>query len=222
MRFIFKSLAIIAMSVTVLASVPHTTKAAAFVIEDNDDGFTVAFPDSWAKVQNQKSDDKLTIAGPGENNLASCRVRVRDDKRFMIYPSQKFADDIQKVGFSKEFWQNYLGEYDDVEIDAFRDGAGLGRGHASMIETSYTTAEGTIAKKRGMMFATLYGNRVYIVDCSSEETFYDKWRPDFLGIIKSVDFKKVDHENLNGNYRDFQDDKDVVIQNGKKQEVYRF
>lgn len=220
MRFGFKSFLLGAAAfLTLMCST--AAKAEIFYIEDSNDGYSVAFPDLWALTENQKPDDKLTITAPGENELATCRVRVRDDRRFLIFPPNKFADAVQKVGFSKKFWENYLGEYNDVQVDFFKDESGLGRGFASMVEASYTTAEGTIAHKRGVMFAALYRDNVYIVDCSAQTEAYQKWRPDFLGVIKSVDMKKEVHERTNGDYRDFLNDADVVIQGPNKQEVYR-
>jgi hypothetical protein len=58
-------------------------------------------------------------------------------------------------------------------------------------------------RKRGLMFASLYHDKAYIVDCSAEESVYEKWRPAFMGVVKSVDFEKVVHELPSGNYRNF-------------------
>ena len=163
-----------------------------------------------------------TLAGPGEPDFAMCRVRVREDRRFLIYP-RKFADSIQKVGYSRDFWNKYLGEYDDVYVDDFREPTGLGKGFGSFTEATYTTAEGTIMRKRGLMFASLYHDKAYIVDCSAEESVYEKWRPAFMGVVKSVDFEKVVHELPSGNYRNFMADPQVVINGGpKKVDVYRY
>ncbi|PCJ99897.1 MAG: hypothetical protein COA45_03530 [Zetaproteobacteria bacterium] len=198
-----------------------SAQAEVFFIEDQNDRFTVTFPDLWKKIGNQKTDDKLTVVGPGSNDFANCRVRVRGDRRYVIFPN-KFGSAIQKVSFSKEFWNNYLGEYDDVSVDVFKDEAALGLGHASMVEVSYETAEGPLVHKRGIMFATLYYDQVYIVDCSSEASVYSKWRSEFLGIVKSVDFKKMQFEKSSGHYRDFQDDKPVEVTGPRELDVYKF
>lgn len=219
MRFVFKSF-VLGAAAFLSFTVTTPAQAEIFYLEDQNDGYSLSFPDLWAQTENQKPDDKLTVTAPGENDLATCRVRVREDRRFLIYPP-KYADDVQKVGFSKKFWENYLGEYNDVKVDAFKDEAGLGRGFASMIEASYTTAEGTIAHKRGIMFAALYRDNVFVLDCSSQEDVYDKWRQEFLGVIKSVDMKKEIHEKPHGAYRDFLEDPQVIIQGPTKGEVYR-
>ena len=192
-----------------LASLSPAT-ADIFYIEDQDDRFTVSFPDTWTKIGNQKTDDKLVVVGPGQNDHASCRVRVRNDRRFIIYPSQ-YSDEIQRVHISDGFWDNYLGDYDEVTVDAFKDDSGLGRGHASMVEASYMTSQGDLVRKRGIMFASLFYDQLYVLDCSSEESVYDKWRPAFLSIIKSVDFDPVMYDNPNGHYRPFQNDMAVEV-----------
>ncbi len=196
-------------------------QAEIFYIEDQDNRFSASFPDGWASVANQKPDDKLTIMGPGANKFAGCRMRVREDRRFVIYPG-KFDGDIQKVAFSDKFWDAYLGEYNAVEINRFRDEAGLGFGHASMVEATYETSEEPIVRKSGIMFASLYHDQLYIVDCAAERSVYQNWRPTFLGVIKSVNFKKVTHEHQNGHYRQFGDDAPVEVQGPNTLDVYKF
>ncbi len=198
-----------------------SVKADIFFVEDQNDRFTISFPDLWKKVGNQKTDDKLTIVAPGENEFAGCRVRVNQDRRFVIYPG-KFDDEIQRTSVSNEFWDDYLGEYNDVTIEKFRDNAGLGFGHASMVEASYETSSGAIVKKRGLMFASLYHDQLYVVDCASEESLYDKWRPAFLSIVKSIDFDKVTSERKNGYYRGFMSDPAVEVNGPKEFDNYKF
>ncbi len=192
-----------------------------FFIEDQDNRFTVSFPDLWKKVGNQKPDDRLTMLGQGENDFAICRVRVREDRRFVIYPD-KFNDEIQRTSFSREFWNDYLGDYNDVTVDSFKDDSGLSIGAASMVEASYETAQGAIVKKRGLIFASLYHDQLYVVDCSSEESLYEKWRPAFLSIVKSVEFDKVTSKKKSGHYRDFMDDPAVEVRGPKALDTTKF
>ncbi len=202
-----------------ISSLP--VKADIFFVEDQNDRFTISFPDLWEKIGNQNPDDKLTITAPGDNDFVLCKVKVNEDRRFVIYPS-KFDPQIQRTAISDEFWDNYLAQYNDVSIDRLRDNAGLGLGHASMVEASYETSGSAIVKKRGIMFASLYHDQVYIVDCSSEASVYDKWRPAFLSIIKSVDFKKVISERSNGYYRGFMADPVVDVNGPKELDNYKF
>jgi len=220
MHFSLKSFLVGAILFSAALS-PSISKANMVFIEDQDDRFSISFPDTWKKVGNQKPDDKLTMLGQGENDFAVCRVRVRKDRRFVIYPS-KFDSDIQQTSFSRDFWNDYLGDYNDVSVDVFRDEVGLGFGTASMVEASYETAEGAIVKKRGIMFASLYHDQLYVVDCSSEESVYPKRRTTFMSIIKSTDFTPVTSGRKNGYYRDFTGDAEVKVNGHKEFDAYKF
>lgn len=197
-----------------------TAQAEVFYIEDKDDLFSISFPDSWAIINNQKADDKLTIAGPGPNEFATCRVRVRSDRRFAIYPYD-LETDVQKLAYSYEFWTTYLGEYNDVQITTFRDEAGLGNGFASMAEASFETAEGPIVKKKAVMFASVYRNQMFAVECSAEETVYYKWKPAFLSIVKSLDFTDKRQKTPQGSYRGFLGDEPTNVLGPTELENYK-
>ncbi len=198
-----------------------TAQAEQFFYEDRQERFTMTFPDTWKRVANQKADDQITIAGPGLGDYATCKVRVRDDRRFVIFPG-KFDSDVQKIAYSRNFWNDYLGDYNEIVVDTFKDGSGLGLGYATMAEASYETAEGPLVRKRGMMFASLYHDQLYVVDCSSHESVYQKWRPAFLSIVKSVDFGSVRHAKPHGHYRGFDSDPKIAIEGAKKLDVYKF
>ncbi len=211
MNSLFKSLLVGAIvGISALSSFSFDAKAEVFVVEDQDDRFTVSFPDTWAEVVNQKSDDKLTIAAQGANEFVECRVRVRNEERYLVYP-ETLAAEVQRQYISRDFWDHYLGEYDAVDVISFKDDSGLGHGHASMVEAAYETAGGKIIRKRGLMFASVYGSNLYILECSSEATVYDKWRPAFLGIVKSIDFHRVSHPQRQGHYRDFKDEQVEIV-----------
>ncbi len=214
----FKSLLFVSACCLTMSLSAH---AEIFFYEDQDDRFTISFPDTWAVINNQKADDKLTIAGPGVNDHAICKVRVRSDRRFVIYPP-KFDSDIQKIAYSHEFWKDYLGDYNEVVVDTFKDEAGLGLGFASMAEASFETAEGQIVRKRGVMFASLYHDQMYAVDCSAEASVYKKWRPAFLNVVKSIDFKNVRHVSPSGHYRAFLNDKPVEVLGPEELDSYKF
>ena len=83
MHLIFKFCLTVAVLLTFSFS---PAKAEIFYIEDQDGRFSVSFPDLWRITSNMKPDDQLTVMGPGKNDLAMCRVRVREEGRFKIYP----------------------------------------------------------------------------------------------------------------------------------------
>ena len=210
MNSLFKSLIVGAIvGISAFGSFPSNVKAEIFVVEDQENRFSMSFPDTWAKIINQKPDDKLTIAAQGTNEFVECRVRVRNEERYLIYP-ENLAAEVQRQYISRDFWDHYLGEYDAAEIESFKDDSGLGYGHASMVEAAYETAGGKIIRKRGLMFASVYGKNLFILECSSEESVYDKWRPAFLSIVKSIDFQRVSHPERQGHYRDFKGQEEEV------------
>ena len=222
MKFSIKSFLFGAVTCAFILGVSFTpAQAEVFHVESDEGGFTVTFPDTWKVITNQKPDDKITIAGPGKFEFATCRVRVRQDRRFVIFPAQ-FDDEIQRLAFSRKFWDNYVGEYDNVNIDAFKDNSGLGQGHATMAEVTFDTAEGAIVRKRGLMFATLYHDHLFVVDCSAEESVYGKWRPTFLSIVKSVSFEPLRDRYRYGHYRSM-DEKDALEVEGPTElDIYKF
>lgn len=181
---------------------PPPASAEIFFWQDVDTKLSVTYPDRWHRVHNQKSDDLFTVAAPGESDQAVCRLRVNDDRRFAIYPS-KFARNVQHVAVSYDFWENYVNEYTGAVLSKVSDDAGLGRGFASFAEASYVTSTGPKMQKRGLMFASLYGNKLYVLDCSAEASAYGKWYKSFLSVAKSVNFRKAVAISPSGYYRDF-------------------
>lgn len=201
--------------------IPSQAQAEIFVVEDQENRFSVSFPDTWAEISNQKPDDKLTIAAQGTNEFVECRVRVRNEERYLVYP-EKLAAEVQRQYISRDFWDLYLGEYDEVDVLAFKDDSGLGYGHASMVEAAYETAGGKIIRKKGLMFASVYGSNLYILECSSEASVYDKWRRPFLAIVKSIDFERVSHPERQGYYRDFKgEDEEVEVLGPQELDEYK-
>jgi hypothetical protein len=134
---------------------------------------------------------------------------VTDDKRFQIFPAD-YGDAVQRTAVSIPFWKDYMGRYDDYTIDRVFDGGGLGRWRASYAFASYGKRAGTAyQQRRGIMFASLYYDKLYIVECSSLNHAYEAWGANFRSIIKSIDFKKMYHEHLVGDYANFLRDADL-------------
>ena len=195
-----KSKFILALSLLTLGA--GSASAEVFYWQDADTKMSFTYPDRWHVRHNQRPDDIYSVAAPGENNHAICRLRVREDRRFAIYP-EYYSSEIQHIAYSRDFWDSYLGEYDNVTVHRVYDDAGLGRGFASFAEASYTTALGPKMDKRAIMFGALYNKKAYIVECSAERVSYHKWHNSFLSLVKSVDFRKEIHQAKNGFYRNF-------------------
>lgn len=216
MNLLYRFVIVLFMSV-----VAFPAAAGVFVWKDSASDVAVSFPDTWARVHNQKSNDILTIAAPGVHDYASCRVRVSDDKRFVIYP-RSYARNIQHVYMSKDFWLDYFGEFSGVKAHHFYDDAGLGDAAASRVEVSFITPGQPKMLKRGFMHAGLYDGQIYVFECSAEYDAYDKWRPVFHSVLKSVQIDDQRGLGVTSGYRDFMADKPLLIHNTRPVDMYSY
>ncbi len=182
---------------------PLSAKADVFVWEDPESGLTLSFPDTWSVLNNQAPDDILTVKAPSATDEAVCRVRIRPDARYVIFPP-RYSSAVQKVAYSTEFWQDYLrSQYTDIMLHRVRDQAGLSHGYASYMFASFTTLGEVADLKSAIGYATLYNDHAYILECSSLAGVFENWIGMFQSIGKSIDFKKAHHELATGNYDDF-------------------
>lgn len=182
-----------------------------FLWQDPSSGLTVTFPDTWKTQNNRGVNDVLTVSAPSNGDDPTCKIEVSEDKRYMIYPVD-FGDAVQREAVSIPFWKSYMANYDEYAIDKVYDGGGLGRWLASYALGSYSKRDGTAyQQRRGIMFASLYNGKTYIVECSSLNHAYERWDNDFRSIIKSIDFKKAYHERAVGDYHDFLKEADLYF-----------
>lgn len=189
--------------------------------------FSLSYPDTWERVLSQKSDEALTIMAPsakdGKQNFAACRMRVRAEPRYKIYPA-RFGDNNNRDLFTKDFWEGYLAENVGYNINDHRTNAGLGRHFASMVHANYVSFDDPGQQKQAVIFASLYNNKVYLIDCSSTIETFQSFYPQFMSIIKSVGFRKEIHEVPNGEYRPFLSDCKTWVRNGpdtlKRRDMY--
>jgi hypothetical protein len=202
-----------ALSCVALLCGASAARADYFVWQDVNSGVSLSYPDTWRIVNNEQPHDVVTIMAPSGRGHAACRVRVRDDMRFSIYPPS-YNDDIQQIGYSRNFWDGYLREFSNPTIYNLQDKAGLGKGYASMAEAGYwDSVPGPMMQKEALLFVALYNNHVYVLECSAQAKAYAQWRKDFIGIAGSVDFVKVNHELFTGYYRNFMLDPRQRFQN---------
>ena len=190
---------------------PGTARADYFVWKDAHIRLSLSFPDTWQQVNNADPDDILTIMAPSGRGQAQCRIRVRADRRHIIYPS-RFGWAIQKIDYSMGFWDDYLQEYTDPSISMMHDGAGFGRAFGSYVEASYQgIVPGPEMSRKMLGFASLYYDKAYILECSAHRDAFDQWRTSFLSIAKSIDFDKRYNEAFTGNYRNFMGDPRLIL-----------
>jgi hypothetical protein len=195
--------------------------ANSFVWKDKESGLTVAFPDRWHVVHNQKADDILTIQAPGENNFATCRLRVREDGRFKIYP-RRFDANIQRSFFSNDFWSDYLGEYSGAVIQRVMDGQGLADGVAGRVDFVTIDETGPKVLKRGFALASFRGDALSILECSSDYQVFESYYPAFQGVLQSVRRDPQDPVSIFGYYRPFLNENPLLVENTRAIERYSY
>lgn len=192
-----------ALTVLSLFAVSHGARADYFVWQDPDSGMTVTFPDTWKIQSNRKPDDTLIIAGDSLADKPLCQIRVNEDRRFVIFPP-KLGSAVQKTAISTGFWDSYLSRYVDFNLSKVFDGAGLGRWFASYAQGTFIRMNGTQEEIRtGLMFASLYNDKAYVLECSTLTGSFAQWDLVFRSILKSIDFEKMYHELPTGEYRNF-------------------
>lgn len=215
----FKWIAATLALLVLTAFAPHAS-AYDFFWQDSKTKASLAFPDDWRVVHNQKTDDVLTIVAPSDNEFPMCRMRIREDRRFMIYP-RRYADNIQRINYSEEFWQSYIGEFRAGRLDEMHDNSGLGRGYGSYAYISFIPDASPLMKRRGLVFVGLYRDKAYIFECSAHADAFEAWAPVFLNIASTVNFRKELHQLPGGYYRHFPADKVLKIHNaGGKVDIY--
>lgn len=190
----------VAVGLVALTSGAHADYA---VWTDAKTGATVSFPDTWKQLNNQQPDDLITLSVPSGEDMAVCRLRASEDRRFIIYPT-RLHPDVRNVNFTDEFWDSYTASYDNVHVVRSEHNAGLGRGFASMTLISYVTPpDEPRSEKAGIMAVTNYYDKVYVAECSSRMANYPEYHAAFLAFFKSINFKKSYHELSVGDYRNF-------------------
>lgn len=198
--------------ITVLGFSFVPAQAETFYWQDDGTQVSLSFPDTWRMVHDQKADDVLTIVAPSDGAFPMCRMRVREDRRSVIFP-RRFADEIQRVNYSRDFWEGYAGEFRAARLDDTHDDAGLGRGFGSYAHISFISDAGPRMKRRGIAMASSYRDKAFIFECSAEESVFEAWSPLFRQIARTVDFRKEIHELPGGHYRHFPADGVIRIHN---------
>ena len=205
--------------VALLISLP--ARADYFVWEDAETGVSFSYPDSWRQVSNYTPDDVVTIMAPGDD-AAMCRIRAREDRRWLVYP-QRFRAAIQREAYSEEFWNNYLASYDDILIYSMTDGAGLGEAFASIVTASYVTNYPMKnLYKTSFAAAGLYGENVFIFDCSSKSEAFNTYLPAFKSIMRTVSFNQVYHELVEGENNDMDTGPIIIIRDPTNRYTHRY
>lgn len=206
------------------------------VWQDAENGARLSYPDTWKMMNNQQPDDVITLSLPSGDNRAQCRVRAREDRRFLIYPN-RYREAVRDLNFTQDFWKDYTASYDNVNMIRQQNEAGLGQGFASMTLISFTTPPTDIPagapvvegqsyseSRAGLMAVTNYGDKVYVAECTSTSASYPKYHSLFLSFFKTIYFKPAYSVTKVGYYRNFLKDWGEINvplpHNGESRSVY--
>lgn len=192
-------------AIAALCLAPATAHADYFVWADAKTGVSMAYPDDWRKISSFQADDLVTVAAPTSGDDAQCRMKAREERRYMVYPVS-LSSAVQRRAVSQDFWREYLAGYDHVSVAFIEDGAGFGRGYGSIASASFTISHPQTGKPRaGILAASLYRDHVYILECTADPEAFPYWQPVFLNILKSIDMPKRVHELRQSDYADYRD-----------------
>ncbi|HOO50645.1 MAG TPA: hypothetical protein PLK94_05070 [Alphaproteobacteria bacterium] len=191
------------MVATAMLAFAIPAKADYVVWTDVDTGAHVSYPDTWKTINNQQPDDIITLSLPSGEDKAVCRLRAREDRRFVVYPN-RFRDEIRDTNFSNNFWEDYTASYENVSMIRQQNEAGLGQGYASMTLISFITPpDEPLEQKAGLMVVTNYGDKVYVAECTSSAMSYKEYHTAFMSFFKTINFKPAYSVTKVGDYRNF-------------------
>lgn len=191
------------MVATAMLAFAVPAKADYVVWTDVHTGAHVSYPDTWKTINNQQPDDVITLSLPSGEDNAVCRLRAREDRRFLIYPN-RYRDEVRDTNFVDNFWEDYTSSYENVNVIRQQNEAGLGQGYASMTLISFITPpDEPLAQKAGLMVVTNYGDKVYIAECTSSAMSYKNYHTAFLSFFKTINFKPAYSVTKVGDYRNF-------------------
>ncbi len=209
-----------ALLAVLVAAGSTAARADYFYWTDPATGASASYPDTWAKVSNQGTDDILTVRAPSGRAHASCSLSALEDRRNAIYP-RRYDQPVQQIDFSLSYIEQYVRRYDEAAVYSLHDGSGLGQAWAAYAEAGYKSAvQGPYMSRRALIFVGLYNDVAYIVECSAHKDAFEKWQPAFLSFAKTVTFKPADAQWLSGYYREFTKDERMQFRDAKDKYFY--
>ena len=187
-----------------------------FVWKDPVNGFTFSFPDSWGIQTVDSPSTRVRIAGPLNQDSATCRVKAEKDGRLKIYPKHLMEEAVYET-LDRQFWEREIADHNNAVITDIRGPAGLGgKGDATVIRETFVqdTGNGNV-NMYGQQSASIYGDTRYVVSCSSKLEMFNRYAPLFATIMGSVDLDTRYHPFATGFYRDFLADPKLILPRSK-------
>lgn len=191
-------------------------EASTFVWKDEANDFTFSFPDSWTIQTDDAPSTRIRIAGPINEDLATCRVKAEKDGRLKIYPKRLMTTAVDET-LTREFWEREVEAYENAVVTEYRAPSSMGgKGDATAIKTSFVQNIGPGRMNMyGSMIGSIYGDTRYIVSCASRAGAYQKYAPVFASIMGSVNLESKYNPFATGYYRNFLADPVLMLPRSK-------
>lgn len=204
-------MALVLFSVFLLASAP-AAQADTFVWKDPVNAYTMSFPDVWRVQTDDNAYTRLRIAGPLAEDRATCRMQVSPDGRLKIYPKYLLDRAVSET-LDRKFWEKEVSQFKNAKIVDYYDPASLGaKGDATGVNFIFQENSGHGTENmRGVMIASIYGDKRFEMTCASKFDIYDRYAQLFLSIVDSVELDSRYHPFPTGYYRSFLMDPKLVL-----------
>ena len=207
---------VVMMGFAMAAPMVANATSDSFVWKDPVNGFTFSFPDSWGIQTVDSPTTRVRIAGPLNQDNATCRIKAEKDGRLKIYPKHLMTEAVYET-LDRKFWENEIGDHNNAVITDIRGPAGLGgKGDATAIRETFVqdTGSGNV-NMYGQQIASIYGDTRYVVSCSSKLEMFNRYAPLFATIMGSIDLDARYHPFATGFYRDFLADPQLILPRSK-------
>ncbi|MBU6474692.1 MAG: hypothetical protein KGL10_02330 [Alphaproteobacteria bacterium] len=197
---------------TLLGAAAARATSDSFVWKDGTYGYTFSFPDSWGIQTKDTPYTRIRIAGPINDDLATCSIQAKKDGRLQIYPKRLMTQAVDET-LDRAFWQRQVAQHDGAVIRKFIAPASLGgRGDATAIKETFIEDTGHgLVNMYGEQIASIYGNMRYVVGCSAKIDQYNKYAPVFASIMASIELSPRYAPFATGYYRDFLSDPQLAL-----------
>jgi hypothetical protein len=206
-----------AILATLLIALAAPAAADTFVWKDVDHDYTASFPDMWRVQTPDGPYNRLRIAGPVAEDMATCKIDVQKDGRLTVY-NKGLLDEAVTETLNQKFWSYQIGQFDNARLDSFYSPASLGdKGDATAIHMSFTQKDGSGNKipMGGVMIGSIYDGDLYVASCSSRLDTFGRYKNLFGSILDSIQLESKYHPFPTGYYRNFLMDPKLVLARSK-------
>lgn len=195
-----------------LVGIFNPAKAEVFVWQDAEFAVQFVYPDDWRPQFNPHPDVKLHVLAPQGRDFAACKISLKKDMRYVMYPS-RYTTRINSIVFDVNGIKEHFVERDNVSVIYRNDFSAIGKADAVYADIRYVGRQnGVPVPMQVMMFATLFGDMNFVFECEAAAQNWVYWRPIFINMAQSVDFPISDQPMPYRQYQyDFVNEGDILL-----------